>query len=97
MKWWCEIMAENKNDVAWEKIFEKYDLLSEIAKNGVFEITADKIREFREPRLMTKFDHKVNLPKIFSSSIKSAIIPDANAQFNTTDTPKILSTSKLLI
>ena len=61
-------MAENKNDVAWEKIFEKYDLLSEIAKNGVFEITADQIREFREPRLMTKFDHKVNLPKIFSEN-----------------------------
>ena len=68
MKWWCEIMAKNKNDVAWEKIFEKYDLLSEIAKNGVFEITADQIREFREPRLMTKFDHKVNLPKIFSEN-----------------------------
>ena len=55
----------NKNDDAWEKIFKKYDLPSQIAKNGFFEISADQIREFREPRLMAKFDHRVNLPKIF--------------------------------
>ena len=68
MKWRCEIMTETKNDVAWEKIFKKYNLLSKIEKNGIFEISADQIREFREPRLMTKFDHKVNLPKIFSEN-----------------------------
>lgn len=68
MRWWCEIMNENKNDVAWKKIFEKYDLPAQIERKGIFEISADQIREFREPRLMTKFDHKVNLPKIFSEN-----------------------------
>ena len=55
----------NKNDDAWEKIFKKYNILSMILTNGIFEISADQIREFREPRLMAKFDHKINLPKIF--------------------------------
>ena len=68
MKWRCEIMTETKNDVAWKKIFKKYNLISEIEKNGIFEISADQIREFREPRLMTKFDHKINLPAIFSEN-----------------------------
>ena len=58
-------MSENKNDDAWEKIFKKYDSKSKIAKNGFFEISEDQVREFIEPRLMEKFDHRVNLPKIF--------------------------------
>lgn len=58
----------NKNDDAWEKIFKKYNVLSKIFTNGIFEISADQIREFREPRLMAKFDHRVNLPKIFSEN-----------------------------
>lgn len=58
-------MNENKTISAWEKIFEKYDVLNCVADNGIFKISADQIREFREPRLMAKFDHKINLPKIF--------------------------------
>ena len=58
-------MSESKNDSAWRKIFEKYDLLEQIEQTGFFEISADQIREFREPRLMAKFDHRHNLPKIF--------------------------------
>src|SRR5699024_1030712 len=27
-----------------------------------------QIKEFREPRLMTKFDHRINLPDIFSKN-----------------------------
>lgn len=61
-------MSENKNDVAWGKIFEKHDVLKKIERNGIFKISANEIREFREPRLMTKFDHKINLPAIFSEN-----------------------------
>ena len=50
----------NKNDIAWKKLFEKYDILDEISNNGYYEISADQIKEFREPRLMTKFDQKSN-------------------------------------
>lgn len=62
------------NDAAWERLFDKYDILNEVARNGQFVISAGQIREFREPRLMTKFDHKVNLPTIFSKN-QLAILP----------------------
>lgn len=56
------------NDTAWENLFDKYHILSEIERNGQFIISANQIKEFREPRLMTKFDHKVNLPAIFAAN-----------------------------
>ena len=62
------------NDAAWEKLFDKYDILNEVARNGQFIISAGQIKEFREPRLMTKFDHKVNLPKVFTNN-QLAILP----------------------
>ena len=61
------------NDEAWERLFDKYHILDEIQKNGQFIISANQIKEFREPRLMTKFDHKVNLPSIFSSNTLSIL------------------------
>lgn len=54
-----------KNDVAWEQLFEKYDILSRIERETAAEITAAQINEFREARLMTKFDHRRNLPELF--------------------------------
>ncbi|MCZ9311870.1 MAG: hypothetical protein O0V67_00690 [Methanocorpusculum sp.] len=58
---------EKKNDKAWKELFEKYHILDRISSDGFFIISADEIREFREPRLMAKFDHSINLPYIFSS------------------------------
>ncbi len=62
------------NDTAWENLFDKYHILAEIERNGQFTISANQIKEFREPRLMTKFDHKVNLPTIFAEN-QLAILP----------------------
>lgn len=53
------------NDTAWQRLFVNYDILRTIQRDGQFFISARQIREFREPRLMTKFDHKNNLPEIF--------------------------------
>ncbi|MDD3223205.1 MAG: transcriptional regulator [Clostridium sp.] len=61
-------MNKNKNDIAWEKLFSKYDIMSQINNKGKFEISAKQINEVREARLMTKFDHKVNLPKVFADN-----------------------------
>jgi hypothetical protein len=61
-------MSKSKNDLAWEKIFEKYKILDEISNIGHIEISATKINEFREARLMTKFDHKSQLPKLFADN-----------------------------
>ena len=63
-----------KNNEFWNKIFEKYDIIHELEINGKFEITAKQINEFREARLMTKFDNKSSLPKIFADN-KLSILP----------------------
>jgi hypothetical protein len=63
-----------KNDQAWEKLFTKYKILPKVEKNGYFEITASQINEFREARLMTKFDHRINLPRLFAEH-DLAILP----------------------
>ncbi|NEO57874.1 MAG: translation elongation factor [Okeania sp. SIO3B5] len=69
-----------KNDVAWEKLFEKYQILEEINKNGFFKIEASQINQERESRLMAKFDHVVNLPEIFKDNCLS-ILPISRSQY----------------
>lgn len=69
------------NDTAWEKIFLEYDILKKIKEKGFFSITASEIKKFgREPRLMTKFDHRVNLPKIFNDNNLS-ILPISRGEY----------------
>lgn len=58
----------------WESIFEKYNILENIEKNGQYEISSKAINEFREARLMTKFDNASQLPKIFVDN-KLSILP----------------------
>lgn len=62
------------NDKAWEILFEKYNILENIEKYGHFEISSKAINEVREARLMAKFDHTINLPKIFVKH-KLSILP----------------------
>lgn len=62
------------NDEAWEQLFEKYDILNQIDMKGCFQISSSQIKEFREPRIMAKFDHTINLPRIFSAN-SIAILP----------------------
>lgn len=73
-------MSNSKNDIAWEKIFEKHKILDRILKDGHIEITATKINEFREARLMTKFDHKSQLPKLFAEN-KLSILPTSRGGY----------------
>lgn len=73
-------MSKSKNDLAWEKIFEKHKILEKILKDGHIEITATKINEFREARLMTKFDHKSQLPKLFADN-KLSILPTSRGGY----------------
>ena len=46
-----------RNDDAWALLFERYSIAEQVRANGFFLISADQIRQYREPRLMTKFDH----------------------------------------
>lgn len=61
-------MSDTKNDSAWGQLFEKHKVLTAVQKNGSFEITSAEINQVREARLMTKFDHRTNLPKIFADN-----------------------------
>lgn len=58
-------MSNSKNDIAWQSIFDKHKIIQRILKDGHFEIKAREINKFREARLMTKFDHKSQLPRLF--------------------------------
>lgn len=57
--------GKSKNDVAWEALFEKHRVLDRLESQPAFEISATEINEFREARLMTKIDHRIQLPQIF--------------------------------
>ena len=70
----CLSQIMGLNDSAWESLFDKYNILDAVRNQGEFVISASQIKEFREPRLMTKFDHKVNLPSIFARN-NLAILP----------------------
>lgn len=67
-------VQKTKNDKAWEKLFEKYNIIDEIEEKGFFVITSTQINEFREARLMTKFDNKRTLPQLFKD-YKLSILP----------------------
>lgn len=62
------------NDKAWEKLFDKHNIIRCVEESGLYEITAKQINEFREARLMTKFDHRSNLPILFEEN-KLSILP----------------------
>ena len=70
----------SKLDESWEKLFNKYDILKKIEENDIFEISADEIKEFREPRLMTKFDWSKSRPKLFRDN-KLSILPNSRGTY----------------
>lgn len=65
-KCWCLTMKQN--DKAWRQLFERYGIADEVRRSGQFVISAEQIKQYREPRLMTKFDHVVNLPAPFAEN-----------------------------
>ena len=71
-----------KNDVAWEALFEKYSILQKINEIGYFEIESNSINEFRESRLMAKFDNDQTLPKIFKQHKLSREHPNYAVSIN---------------
>ncbi len=71
---------KTKNDRAWEELFSKYHILNEINTGGQYVIGASAIKEYREPRLMAKFDHSINLPRVFSDN-HLAILPISRGDY----------------
>ena len=73
-------MSKSKNDIAWEKIFDKYKIINKVLNDGHTTISSTHINEFREARLMTKFDHKSQLPKLFADNNLS-ILPTSRGGY----------------
>ncbi|MGB4971555.1 MAG: hypothetical protein WBO32_02795 [Cyclobacteriaceae bacterium] len=71
---------KTKNDISWEDIFLKYDILNCIRTLGAFNISSEQINEFREARLMTKFDYRRSLPAIFKKN-KLSILPVTRGKY----------------
>lgn len=53
------------NNKAWEQLFTKYSIPQRVAADGSVTISAEQIKEFREPRLMAKFDTSAVVPPVF--------------------------------
>ncbi|WHI59624.1 hypothetical protein PYH69_13045 [Mammaliicoccus lentus] len=71
---------KKKNDIAWEKLFEKYNILEALQKEKLFKIKSSDINKVREARLMTKFDKEIDLPKIFKKNNLS-ILPIGRGEY----------------
>ena len=61
-------MSQSKNDAAWEKLFQAHNIIERVNSDGVYEISAVSINKQREARLMTKFDHHIQLPTLFKQN-----------------------------
>lgn len=66
--------SKTKNDYAWEDLFEEHAILDEVNRNGQFIVSSRDINKYREARLMTKFDHRANLPRLFRDN-QLSILP----------------------
>lgn len=67
-------MENSKNDKAWQTLFQRYNILEQIEKDGHYVISSSDINTVREARLMTKFDFSSQLPEIFKLN-NLAILP----------------------
>lgn len=67
-------------DKKWASIFTDYDVLTKIENNGYFKITAEEIRNYKEARLMTKFDYINSLPDLFFDNDLS-ILPTRRGEY----------------
>ncbi|HEN4364973.1 TPA: type II restriction endonuclease, partial [Streptococcus agalactiae] len=67
-------------DTAWQNLIEKYNILTAIENEGYFKISSNEIKEFREPRLMAKFDSSKYLPDVFKNN-KLNILPISRSKY----------------
>lgn len=65
---------------AWQKLIDKYNIVNKVARDGIFHIRASEIKEFKEPRLMAKWDCVAALPSVFKSNNLN-ILPDSRSSY----------------
>lgn len=77
-------MTNLSTNEAWKKIIEKYDIVNKIKEEGQFKILSKQIKEFREPRLMAKWDSSESLPSVLQKN-KINILPDSRSSYVLSD------------
>ena len=55
-------------DRVWNSIERDYHYLDVIGSKGYFVISAEEIKKYKEPRLVTKFDTSEDIPEIFKKN-----------------------------
>ena len=75
-----DIPREMTADQAWSELLNKYNIIHEVEENGIFHITSAQIKEYKEPRLMAKWDSSESLPPSLKSN-KLNILPDSRSSY----------------
>lgn len=70
----------NGANEAWKALLEKYPIVQEVREKGVFHIRASQIKEFREPRLMAKWDSSSSLPEALRCC-RLNLLPDSRGSY----------------
>lgn len=55
-------------DKVWIRIFKHFGILHEVNNNSYFDITAEELKQFAEPRLLCKIDYRNKLPTPFKTN-----------------------------
>ena len=64
----------------WSALLGKYNIVQEVEQNGIFHITAAQIKEYKEPRIMAKWDSSENLPSSLKNN-RLNILPDSRSSY----------------
>lgn len=64
----------------WSALLSKYNIVQEVEQNGIFHITAAQIKEYKEPRIMAKWDSSENLPSSLKNN-RLNILPDSRSSY----------------
>jgi len=65
---------------SWEILFDKYDIVSKVQKDGLFRISSAQINTVKEARLMAKFDQSAQLPRTFKEN-QLSILPVTRGEY----------------
>ena len=79
----------SKNDIAWETLFSELPILYEVKEKGFFEINSTRINQVRQARLMTKFDHRSQLPEIFAQNNLSILPTSMSSLLSSSKSKKV--------
>lgn len=71
-------------DQAWKMLLNKYNIVENVNENGIFYIKSSQIREYKEPRLMAKWDSSENLPQPLKNNNLN-ILPVSRSEYAISD------------